>query len=167
MRGFRIIAIVFVLCASFFSCRTRELGNQYIKMLNTHQGVIACQMLKKIHITEADSFIDCDLISNYRLSSDTICSIAIDPRTGDWETYFKGSTCVQFLFMDAMQFEHFFLYSEGDSPCDTIRKYVPVLQRYRLNLEDLENLNWIVPYPPTEAMKDMDIYPLYKDIEDY
>ena len=69
--------------------------------------------------------------------------------------------------MDAMQFEHFFLYSEGDSPCDTIRKYVPVLQRYRLNLEDLENLNWIVPYPPTEAMKDMDIYPLYKDIEDY
>ena len=32
--------------------------------------------------------------------------------------------------------------------CDTIQKYVPVLYRYQLKLEDLEQMNWTVVYPP-------------------
>ena len=66
----------------------------------------------------------------------------------------------------------FYVIDEGvykmywTSPCDTIYKYVPVLQRYRLKLEDLQKLDWTVAYPPTEAMKDMDIYPPYREASD-
>jgi len=37
-----------------------------------------------------------------------------------------------------------------DEPCDTIRKYVPVLHTYQLTLEDLQQMNWMVVYPPGE-----------------
>ena len=33
-------------------------------------------------------------------------------------------------------------------PCDTIRKYVPILHRYRVSLEDMEQANWTIVYPP-------------------
>ena len=36
-----------------------------------------------------------------------------------------------------------------------------VLQRYDLSLQDLQQLNWQISYPPTEAMKDMKMYPPY------
>lgn len=38
--------------------------------------------------------------------------------------------------------------SISSAPCDTIQKYVPVLYRYQLKLEDLEQMNWTVVYPP-------------------
>jgi hypothetical protein len=34
-----------------------------------------------------------------------------------------------------------------------------VLQRYDLSLPDLQQLNWQISYPPSEAMKDMKMYP--------
>ena len=37
-----------------------------------------------------------------------------------------------------------------------------VLQRYDLSLQDLQQLNWQISYPPTEAMKDMKMYPPYE-----
>ena len=33
-------------------------------------------------------------------------------------------------------------------PCDTIRKYVPFLHRYLVSLEDMEQANWTIVYPP-------------------
>jgi hypothetical protein len=36
-----------------------------------------------------------------------------------------------------------------------------VLKRYDLSLSDLKKLNWDITYPPTEAMKDMHMYPPY------
>jgi hypothetical protein len=43
------------------------------------------------------------------------------------------------------------LYNEyWQQPCDTIRKYVPILHRYQLTLEDLQRMNWTVVYPPEE-----------------
>jgi len=38
-----------------------------------------------------------------------------------------------------------------------------VLQRYYLSLQDLQKLNWRVSYPPTPEMKDMKMYPAYKE----
>ncbi|MDR1526180.1 MAG: hypothetical protein LBS46_00735 [Dysgonamonadaceae bacterium] len=35
------------------------------------------------------------------------------------------------------------------------------IQRYDLTLEDLNSLNWTVPYPPDERMKNMKMYPPY------
>jgi len=39
-----------------------------------------------------------------------------------------------------------------NEPCDTIRKYVPILHRYQLTLEDLQRMNWTVVYPPPELL---------------
>ncbi|MCL2040056.1 MAG: hypothetical protein FWG85_06475 [Bacteroidetes bacterium] len=45
---------------------------------------------------------------------------------------------------------------------EIIEKNYLVLQRYDLSLSDLEKLNWKIYYPPTEAMKDMKMWPPYK-----
>jgi len=42
-------------------------------------------------------------------------------------------------------------------------RYYLVLQRYDLSLQDLEKLNWKIYYPPTEAMKDIKMFPPYKE----
>jgi hypothetical protein len=34
-----------------------------------------------------------------------------------------------------------------------------ILQRYDLSLQDLQQLNWQISYPPSELMKDMKMYP--------
>lgn len=35
------------------------------------------------------------------------------------------------------------------------------LQRYDLSLQDLQRLNWMLSYPPTESMKDIKMWPRY------
>jgi hypothetical protein len=44
---------------------------------------------------------------------------------------------------------------------ETVKEENMILKRYDLSLEDLQMLNWEVPYPPSEAMKDMEMYPPY------
>ena len=38
-----------------------------------------------------------------------------------------------------------------------------ILQRYDLTPDDVKALNWSIPYPPTPAMKNMKMYPPYKE----
>jgi hypothetical protein len=45
---------------------------------------------------------------------------------------------------------------------DTIIKNYMLLQRYDLTIEDLQRLNWQITYPPSEAMRDVKMYPPYK-----
>ena len=42
-----------------------------------------------------------------------------------------------------------------------LREGNKILQCYVLSWKDIEQLNYTIPYPPTEAMKDMEIYPPY------
>lgn len=37
-----------------------------------------------------------------------------------------------------------------------------IIQRYDLSLQDLQWLNWKISYPPSEAMKNIKMYPPYK-----
>lgn len=43
----------------------------------------------------------------------------------------------------------------------TIRQEYKILVRYDLSHNDLKKLNWCIYYPPTEAMKEMKMYPPY------
>jgi hypothetical protein len=43
----------------------------------------------------------------------------------------------------------------------SIQKNYMVLQRYDLTKADLQRLNWKITYPPSEAMKDVKMYPSY------
>ena len=44
---------------------------------------------------------------------------------------------------------------------DEIKNDYKILKRYDLSLQDIKKLNHIILYPPTEAMKDMKMYPPY------
>lgn len=48
-------------------------------------------------------------------------------------------------------------------PWETVREDYMILQRYDLSIADLEKLNWTIYYPPTEAMKDIYMYPPYEE----
>lgn len=37
-----------------------------------------------------------------------------------------------------------------------------IIQRYDLSLQDLQQINWTLTYPPNENMKNMKMYPPYK-----
>jgi hypothetical protein len=45
---------------------------------------------------------------------------------------------------------------------DEIKNNYKVLKRYDLSRQDLKHLNYIITYPPTEAMKNMKMYPPYR-----
>lgn len=46
-------------------------------------------------------------------------------------------------------------------PKDTIIDNYMILRRYDLTVDNLQSLNWKIPYPPTEAMRSMKMYPAY------
>jgi hypothetical protein len=48
------------------------------------------------------------------------------------------------------------------TPWATVTQNYMILQRYDLSLADLQRLNWTLTYPPSEAMKDMKMYPPYE-----
>jgi hypothetical protein len=59
--------------------------------------------------------------------------------------YLKKGQTISVFITDANVF-----YKYWQQPCDTIRKYVPILYTYRLTLEDLQRMNWMIVYPPEE-----------------
>ena len=46
-----------------------------------------------------------------------------------------------------------------NTPWEVVARDYLVLRRYDLTLEDLRRLNWQVTYPPTEAMRDVRMFP--------
>ncbi len=48
-----------------------------------------------------------------------------------------------------------------NTPWETVVRDYLVLKRYDLSLSDLQRLDWLVTYPPTEAMKDIQQWPEY------
>lgn len=46
---------------------------------------------------------------------------------------------------------------------DEVREGYKILQRYDLSLKDLQKLDWSVTYPPSPEMKDMKMFPPYKE----
>jgi len=76
----------------------------------------------------------------------TICHKPFKLDNGDtyssWNSYLKSLTV---FILDGELYEEYW-----QQPCDTIRKYVPILHTYRLTSEDLQRMNWTVVYSPEE-----------------
>lgn len=73
----------------------------------------------------------------------------------DWRRELYGGRILQILVIE--DGDKFLKYWPSHE--DTLRKYVPVVQRYHLTIKDLERLNWTVTYPPTENMKGVSMWP--------
>ena len=73
----------------------------------------------------------------------------------DWRRELYGGRILQILVIE--DGDKFLKYWPSHE--DTLRKYLPVVQRYHLTIKDLERLNWTVTYPPTEDMKGVSMWP--------
>ena len=76
----------------------------------------------------------------------------------DWRRELRRCRFLQILIVE--NGDNFLKYLKA--PKDTLRKYVPVVQRYHLSVKDLDRLHWTVTYPPTEEMKGVNMWPPYK-----
>lgn len=65
--------------------------------------------------------------------------------------------------IDTLSIYFFDAYIVDTYPWETIREEYKVLKRYDLSIKDIQLLDYEIPYPPTEVMKDMRMYPPYKE----
>jgi hypothetical protein len=142
MKQFKII-IVFITISMLLCGCPNEYGHSYITFINKSERDISCQDFWSGHITDVDTLFQCR-IGAVRIPADSLCNFPSLNHFG-WETDFRAIPYIQFLVMDRDIYWKFRL-----EPCDTIRKYVPILHCYRLTLEDLQRMNWTVIYPPEE-----------------
>lgn len=78
-----------------------------------------------------------------------------------FEALFSGGGAHELLISDTLNLFIFCYDTLVKYDWDVIRSKYKILKRYDLSLEDLKRLNWIVTYPPTEAMKNIKQFPPY------
>ena len=71
--------------------------------------------------------------------------------------YYKYESYYEDLFMDGDSL-HVFVYDSDDN---NRKEPLWFLVSYVLSLDDLHQLNYHIPYPPTENMKDIRMWPSY------
>ena len=64
--------------------------------------------------------------------------------------------------IDTLSIYFFDAYIIDNYTWETIREEYKVLKRYDLSIKDIQLLDYEIPYPPTEVMRDMQMYPPYK-----
>jgi len=72
-----------------------------------------------------------------------------------WEKIYKSER------RDTLSFFLFDVDTLEKYSWDIVKKNYMVLQRYDLSIYDLQKLNYTLYYPPTEAMRDMKMWPRY------
>ena len=140
MKKLKII-LVLMACITLYACPSKEDGHRYITFVNNSEREIVCQQFWSGSITNADTLFQCRIVAMgiFANSSHNFSSAS----TSGWEIDFQLIPCIQYSVMDADIF-----YKYITKPCDTVRKYVPILHCYQLKLEDLQRMNWTVVYPP-------------------
>ncbi|HPQ13305.1 MAG TPA: hypothetical protein PLQ60_07545 [Paludibacteraceae bacterium] len=144
MKQFRItillIATTLLLCA----CPEIEEVHRNIVFVNKSGKRVAYQFaFSKIQDIYEDTVFNCNKTSEGFIENDSSFILDCPIRERSWEISLGNSYYIQYLVLDGDKFSQY--YTE---PCDTIRKYVPVLHTYRLTLADLQRMNWTVVYPP-------------------
>ena len=135
-----LIAMSMLLCA----CPDKTEGYRYITFVNKSDRGIVCQRVWSGAITNTDTLFFCGM-GVVGIIADSQHNFECPIRDNGWEDSFNIIPFLQFLVMDAESYDRYI-----EAPCDTIRKYVPILHRYQLTLEDLKRMNWTVVFPPEE-----------------
>lgn len=83
---------------------------------------------------------------------------------GIWDSYYPWEK----PYLEILPADTLSIYIISDHvyktvPWDSIRKEYMILRRYDLSEKDLRLLDDFIPYPPSEAMRNMKMYPPYGD----
>jgi len=137
-----IIGLSFILTA----CPNSIDEHRFVTFINKSGEKIGYQLsFDKISNIDKDTIFNCNNSSDNFIGNNSSFILECPIRTDSWEVNLNSLYYIQFLVMDGNNLNHYYM-----DPCDTIRKYVPILHTYRLTLADLQRLNWTVVYPPEE-----------------
>lgn len=131
-----LIATCMLLCAC-----PEKTGQEFIYIENKSEKKIAFQVLEN---KQDETFYCSDAGRTIFITVESNATFKLD----DGDVYSNWDTSLKSLTVFILDGELYEEYSQ--QPCDTIRKYVPVLRTYRLTLADLQRMNWTVVYPPEE-----------------
>ncbi len=155
--------ILFVLLSTLLlSCRSYE------DTPNCHRRVmIVNEFENSIYVRH--SFIYPDTVDFYTPFSKTDAHIfKVLPNDKSDIPLFMGRDCWEVLIKDKglVSSDTLMIYVfDGELieniSWDIISSEYKVLRRYDVSLEDLQRLNWTITYPPTEAMRDVKMFPPY------
>jgi len=142
MKQIKIAMFLIITLITLCACPDNNDEHDYITIMNQYSKAIIWQP-RMIKIGAIDTLYNCSY-TNFIIAGNFMYNFRYDSRTS-WETGLGADWYLQLLLMDSDIF-----YQNYTAPCDTIRKYVPILHRYQLKLEDLQRMNWTVVYPPEE-----------------
>ena len=134
-----IIGLLFILTA----CPNRNDEHRFVTFINKSGEKIGYQLsFDKISNIDKDTIFNCNNTSDNFIGNNSSFILECPIRTDSWEVNLNSLYYIRFLVMDGNKLNHYYM-----DPCDTIRKYVPVLHTYHLTLADLQRMNWMVVYP--------------------
>lgn len=91
-----------------------------------------------------------------------IISIGASANVGDWDP-----NPINYLFSDISRLSVFILHADTirKHSWDEIRDSYNIIVRYDLSKDDVKSFaGYAIPFPPTEAMRDMKMWPPYEEV---
>jgi len=144
MKQFKIAILLIIASITLCACPKLDDESSYITVVNKSEKRIDFQPhLLTANLTYEDTLLQCGK-SIFGVRPDTLRRLSAGTHS-DWGKEMKGYSYLQILIIDSEIYDKYMA-----EPCDTIRKYVPILHRYQLTLADLQRMNWTVVFPPEE-----------------
>lgn len=121
-----------------------------------------------INNSEKALYFDRSVSDRYKVYPDTLISetkvqLRVSPHT---TSYQGGLISTEEVFkkysIDTLSIYFFDADIVDNYSWETIREEYKILKRYDLSIEDIQLLDYEIPYPPTEVMKGMRMYPPYE-----
>jgi len=140
MKQFRMTTLLIATAMLLCACPDK-IGQNFIYIANKSDKKIAFQILKN----KQDETFYCSNVGRtilFEVESNSTSKLDDGDVYSSWDSSLKLLTV---FVLDGELYEEYW-----QQPCDTIRKYVPILHRYQLTLADLQRMNWTVAYPPEE-----------------
>jgi hypothetical protein len=148
MKTIKIIPIITILASTLLLANTCKYddGHNCITLRNRLHKAIVCQYF--IGDTRTSFYCSYDnmaILDGVWADSARCLESYGSPSASEWEYYLDKGQILNILIGSRDMYEQYY-----QEPCDTFKKYVPVLHQYLLTLEDLNRMNWTVVYPPEE-----------------
>jgi|SRR5690554_183757 len=151
MNSFKIILFFILIITSMGSCIPMDIEYSILLKNQSNHKIDS-------YLGANEHYPDTTVVeTNFRWSvypGSSIDYSATTPWEEIFERYVPSDTLSMFVFhTDTLE----------TNSWETIISEYKVLKRYDLSLEDVQSLNYTIPYPPTEQMKDMRMYPPYEE----